>query len=75
MPKGIFNVPVAKNEPVLSYAPGKPERIELKAKIEELRSIEVDLPMCIGGLEVYTDRKTRMFPPHDIAHTLFLNVT
>ena len=70
MSKGIFNVPVAKNEPVLSYAPGKPERVELKAKIEELRSIEVDLPMVIGGLDVYTDRKTRIFPPHDIAHTL-----
>ena len=70
MAKGIFNVPVAKNEPVLSYAPGKPERVELKAKIEELRSIEVDLPMVIGGLDVYTDRKTRIFPPHDIAHTL-----
>jgi 1-pyrroline-5-carboxylate dehydrogenase len=70
MSKGIFNVPVAKNEPVLSYAPGNPERIELKAKIEELRSGEVELPMVIGGLDVYTDRKVRMFPPHDIAHTL-----
>jgi 1-pyrroline-5-carboxylate dehydrogenase len=70
MPKGIFNVPVAKNEPILSYAPGTRERIELKAKIEELRSIEIDLPMVIGGLDVYTDRKIRMFPPHDIAHTL-----
>ncbi|GAB1454142.1 L-glutamate gamma-semialdehyde dehydrogenase [Draconibacterium sp.] len=70
MSKGIFNVPVAKNEPVLSYAPRSKERIELKAKIEELRSTEVDLPMVIGGLEVYTDRKVRMFPPHDIEHTL-----
>ncbi len=70
MPKGIFNVPVAKNESVLSYAPGSAERITLKAKIKELRSIEVDLPMVIGGLDVYTDRKIRMFPPHDIAHTL-----
>jgi 1-pyrroline-5-carboxylate dehydrogenase len=70
MPKGIFNVPFAKNELVLSYGPGSSERIALKAKIEELRSIEVDLPMVIGGLDVYTDRKIRMFPPHDIAHTL-----
>jgi 1-pyrroline-5-carboxylate dehydrogenase len=70
MPKGIFNVPVAKNEPVLSYAPGTRERIELKAKIEELKSMEIDLPMVIGGLDVYTDRKIRMFPPHEIAHTL-----
>lgn len=63
-------MPVAKNEPILSYAPGTPERIALKAKIDELRSVEVDLPMVIGGMDVYTDRKIRMFPPHDIAHTL-----
>ena len=36
MPKGIFNVPVAKNEPVLSYAPGSTERKELQAKLKEL---------------------------------------
>ena len=70
MPKGIYSVPVAKNEPVLSYAPGSPERAELQAKLQELRSDELDQPMIIGGKEVYTDRKVRMFPPHEIAHTL-----
>ena len=49
MPKGIYQVPVAKNEPVLSYAPGTKERAALKAMIDELRSKEVELPMFIGG--------------------------
>lgn len=70
MPKGIFNVPEAKNEPVKSYAPGSPERASLKAKIEELRNIEVELPMIIGGREVVTDRRKRIAPPHDVKHTL-----
>jgi 1-pyrroline-5-carboxylate dehydrogenase len=70
MPKGIFNVPVAKNEPVLSYAPGSPERAEVKKMLEELRSKEVELPMVIGGKDVFTDRKVRMAPPHEINHTL-----
>ncbi len=70
MSKGFFKVPVAKNEPVLSYAPGTRERRELQAKIKELRSLEVELPMVIGGNEVYTDRKKRIFPPHEISHTL-----
>ena len=70
MPKGIFNVPVAQNEPVLSYAPGSPERKELQHMLKELRSVEIELPMVIGGKEVYTDRKIRMFPPHEISHTL-----
>ncbi|MBW6535990.1 MAG: L-glutamate gamma-semialdehyde dehydrogenase [Mariniphaga sp.] len=70
MPKGIFNVPVAKKEPVLSYAPGTPERAEVKKMLEELRSKEVELPMVIGGKDVFTDRKVRMAPPHEINHTL-----
>ena len=70
MSKGIFNVPVAKNEPVLSYAPGSSERAEVKKMLEELRSTEVELPMVIGGREVFTDKKVRMFPPHEFGHTL-----
>lgn len=70
MPKGIFNVPMAKNEPVKTYAPGTPERIGLQAKLAELRSMEVELPMIIGGREVTTDRRVRLAPPHEINHTL-----
>ncbi len=70
MPKGIFNVPVAKNEPVRTYAPGSPERKSLQAKLAELRSVEVELPMIIGGKEVTTDRRRRIAPPHDHKHTL-----
>ena len=70
MPKGFFNVPVAKNEPVKTYAPGSPERASLKAELERMRSTEVELPMIIGGREVTTDRRVRMAPPHEIKHTL-----
>lgn len=70
MPKGIFKVPAAKNEPVRTYAPGSAERAGLKAKLAELRSMEVELPMIIGGKEVTTDRRIRFAPPHDIHHTL-----
>ncbi len=70
MPKGIFNVPVAKNEPIKSYAPVTPERTSLKAKLNELRAMEVELPMIIGGREITTDRRIRIAPPHDINHTL-----
>lgn len=70
MPKGFFNIPEIKNEPVKSYAPGSPERAELKKMIAELRSVELELPMIIGGKEVTTDRRIRIAPPHDIKHTL-----
>jgi 1-pyrroline-5-carboxylate dehydrogenase len=70
MSKGFFNIPDAKNEPIKSYMPGSPERIELKKMLNELRSVELELPMIIGGKEVTTDRRVRISPPHDIKHTL-----
>lgn len=70
MSKGFFNIPIAKNEPIRSYAPGSPERISLKNKIQELRSVELELPMVIGGKEVTTNRRVKISPPHDINHTL-----
>ncbi len=70
MSKGFFNVPAAGNEPVKTYAPGSPERTEVQEKLKELRSTEVEIPMIIGGKEVITERKVRIFPPHEINHTL-----
>ena len=70
MLKGFFNVPVPVNEPVLNYAPGSPERAELKAMLSELRSQVVDIPMFIGGEDVRTENKKRISPPHDHKHTI-----
>ena len=47
MPKGIYKLPNITNEPIKSYAPGSPERADLKAKIEEIKNKVVDLPMII----------------------------
>ncbi|MTI89255.1 MAG: L-glutamate gamma-semialdehyde dehydrogenase [Balneolaceae bacterium] len=70
MATGFFNVPPAKNEPILSYAPGSPEREELQAAVKEARSKEIDVPMYIGGEMVTTDNKKSMSPPHDHQHVL-----
>ncbi|MDA3928698.1 MAG: L-glutamate gamma-semialdehyde dehydrogenase [Prolixibacteraceae bacterium] len=70
MSNGFFKVPIAKNEPVKSYAPGSPERKELQLTIEKLRSEEITIPMCIGGKDVETENKVRISPPHDTKHTL-----
>lgn len=70
MPKGIYKVPTAVNEPVKSYAAGSAERKELQAMLKELRSKELDIPMYIGGKEVRSENKIRLAPPHDHKHTL-----
>lgn len=67
---GFFNVPPPKNETVLAYAPQSPERAALQKAIQELRSTTREIPMYIGGEKVTTDRKKRIAPPHDHAHTL-----
>ena len=70
MPKGIYNIPTPKNEPVLSYAPGSAEKTAVKAALKEFRSSTIDVPMIIGGKEIHTDKKIPMSPPHDHQHIL-----
>ncbi|MBN2174003.1 MAG: L-glutamate gamma-semialdehyde dehydrogenase [Bacteroidales bacterium] len=70
MSRGMYQVPKAYNEPVKSYAPGSPERKELKNKLQELRTREIDIPMYIGGKEVRTDDRREVHPPHDHKHLL-----
>src|SRR5689334_3319558 len=67
---GYFHYPLPANEPVLSYAPGSPEKKRLKEVLALLKQEPVDVPMYIGGLEVRTNKKETMNPPHEIAHTL-----
>ena len=66
----MFNVPQAVNEPVLSYAPGTPERAEVKAMLAGMRSKVKDIPMYIGGKEIRTDDRREIRPPHDLNHLL-----
>lgn len=67
---GIFNVPALKNEPVKSYAPGSPERSELKKALAAARAKVIDIPQYIGSEEVYSQNKKAVSPPHDHQHIL-----
>jgi len=70
MSNGTFYLPMPVNEPVLSYAPGSPERKRLKEVLAELKKEKIDVPMYIGSEEVRTGKKAAMHPPHEISHTL-----
>lgn len=70
MANAYFIPPVAFNEPVLAHAPGSEERKELVKVIKELKKAKIDIPMVIGGKDVFTDNKVTIHPPHDIKHTL-----
>ena len=70
MSKGVFNVPVATNEPVLSYAAGSPEREELIATYKSMYATKTSVPLYIGSKEVETKEKMSMHPPHEHQHLL-----
>jgi 1-pyrroline-5-carboxylate dehydrogenase len=67
---GEFDVPVPVNEPEYSYAPGSGERESLKARLGELASQEIEIPLLIGGREVRTGRCKQSVMPHGHGHVL-----
>lgn len=66
----IFQSRDAENEPVKAYLPGSPERASLKKELERQSAQVVQVPMIIGGKEVWTERKTKAVMPHDHAHVI-----
>ncbi len=70
MQLGYFNYPLPVNEPVLSYAPGTPERKSLKEAIAALKKKTLDIPMYINGKAVRTGKTTTIHPPHETKHVL-----
>jgi 1-pyrroline-5-carboxylate dehydrogenase len=70
MSDGMFRVPAPRNEPALSYAPGTPERLTLRARLAELAAHEIEIPLVIGGREVRTGRLADARAPHRHAQRL-----
>ena len=70
MSNGAYRIPEPRNEPVLTYAPGTPERGALKARLAELGGRELEIPLVIGGREVRTGRLADARVPHRHAQRL-----
>ena len=70
MHQGTFSYPLPVNEPVLNYAPGSPEREQLRTTIAALKQQVIDIPMYIGSQEVFTKKKASIHPPHERKHLL-----
>ena len=70
MQLGYFNYPLPANEPVLSYAPGSPERKSLKEALAALKKKTLDIPMYINGKAVRTGKTMLIHPPHETKHVL-----
>ena len=67
---GCFQTPIPVNEPVRSYLPGTPERTAIKARLIEMESQEIEIPLLIGGKEVHTKKTSTNVIPHRHSHSL-----
>ncbi|MCC4212747.1 L-glutamate gamma-semialdehyde dehydrogenase [Leeuwenhoekiella parthenopeia] len=70
MSTGFFEVPVAINEPVKTYAPGTPERDAVLKAYKELYNSTVNVPLYIDGKKIETGKTSTMSPPHEHNHKL-----
>jgi 1-pyrroline-5-carboxylate dehydrogenase len=65
---GIRRLGPAINEPICQYAPGSPERAELKARLAAMEKEQPEVPLVIGGKEVRTGDIAKAVSPHKHAH-------
>jgi 1-pyrroline-5-carboxylate dehydrogenase len=67
---GVRRVPEPINDPNRSYAPGSPERAELKSRLASMAAEKIEIPLIIGGREIRTGRTEKTVMPHDHQHLL-----
>jgi len=67
---GTANIPAPRNEPVLTYAPGTPERAAIKAELKRLGGTVTDIPVIVNGQDIRTGKTVRVVSPHRHAHHL-----
>lgn len=66
----IVRVPKAVNEPILDYKPGSPEKAALLKTLKKMKSEVVEIPVIIGGKEIYTGETATNVMPHNHEHVL-----
>jgi 1-pyrroline-5-carboxylate dehydrogenase len=66
----IFHAPEPYNEPIKNYAPGSPEREEVRQRLQQMESQQIEIPLVIGGEEVRTGETFDAVQPHKHSHVL-----
>ncbi|MEE9207371.1 MAG: L-glutamate gamma-semialdehyde dehydrogenase [Gemmatimonadota bacterium] len=68
--EGNLVSPAPTNEPVLSYAPGSAERLDIEARLDQLTSEQAEIPIIVGGEKIRTGDTGTVVMPHDHSHVL-----
>jgi 1-pyrroline-5-carboxylate dehydrogenase len=67
---GNRRVPIPRNEPVKTYAPGTTERAELKDRLRVMAAERIEIPLIIGGKDIRTGELAETVMPHNHGHVL-----
>jgi 1-pyrroline-5-carboxylate dehydrogenase len=67
---GTRRVPPPVNEPIKSYAPGSPEKAELKRRLAAMSGECPEIPVVVGGKEIRTGNMVDVRSPHDHQHVI-----
>ncbi|MBN1971617.1 MAG: L-glutamate gamma-semialdehyde dehydrogenase [Candidatus Delongbacteria bacterium] len=70
MSTAIFTFPKPVNEPIYSYAPGTKERELLEKELERQYNQTIEIPVIIGGKEIYTGNTDTAVMPSEHGHVL-----
>lgn len=61
----IRRVPAPRNEPIKSYAPGSPEKAELKGRLKSMGSETIEIPVIVDGQKIATGKTFDAVSPHN----------
>ncbi|MDI3495679.1 MULTISPECIES: L-glutamate gamma-semialdehyde dehydrogenase [Pseudothermotoga] len=68
--KWIISKPVSEMRNIITYSEGSKEREQLVREINAIKTQTIDIPVVIGGEEIFTDDVVEIRSPHD--HNLVL---
>lgn len=70
MNNSIFNFEYPLNEPILSYSKGSSEREKILAEVKKQSNEVIEIPVIIGGKEIYTGKIAEAVMPHNHKHVI-----
>lgn len=70
MNNSIYNFPIPGNEIIKDYLKGSPEREALEKELKFQSENIIEIPLFIGGKEIYTGNTGKIVMPHDKNHVL-----
>lgn len=70
MNNAIFKYSMPANEPVRNYVPGSRDRKLLQEELARLSSVITEIPVIVGGKEIFTGKTGKVVMPHDHQHVL-----